>query len=220
MTSTPQNGAASTTRGARAGCKIGYSSHLISSEEAPEKERTLRKQRLRWAQGWFEISLKHILALMVSPYTSVRQKIGFFTLLSFREFFVYVTFHPLILLAVHQLRSDNLTLEIFFVAAGAAIFSVGTIRVCAAYALSQGEVRHSAGVFVLYALVQLFWTCYLNVIQVRPAPPPQAHAHPLCHRAARAKAERVPHACRSSRTGSTLSARTRGFPRFARAQAR
>lgn len=167
----PRTASARCARGkgpTRAGCKIGYSSHLISSEEAPERERTLRKQRLRWAQGWFEISLKHIVPLMLSPYTSIRQKIGFFTLLSFREFFVYVTFHPLILLIAHRLRSNSLTLEIFFVAAGAAIFSVGTIRVCAAYALSQGEVRHSASVFVLYALVQLFWTCYLNIIQVRP----------------------------------------------------
>lgn len=71
----------SSLRATRLGAKIGYSSYLNSSEEAPATEKTLRKQRLRWAQGWTEVSLKHLVPLMFSPYTSFRQKIGFFTLL-------------------------------------------------------------------------------------------------------------------------------------------
>ena len=60
-----------------AGAKIGYCSQLISSEEAPETERTLRKQRLRWAQGWFEVSIKHLFSLLISKHTSLRQKVCF-----------------------------------------------------------------------------------------------------------------------------------------------
>lgn len=71
----------SSLRATRLGAKIGYSSYLNSSEEAPATEKTLRKQRLRWAQGWTEVSLKHLVPLMFSPYTSFRQKLGFFTLL-------------------------------------------------------------------------------------------------------------------------------------------
>ena len=152
---------------ARAGAKIGYCSQLISSEEAPAKEVTLRKQRLRWAQGWFEVSLRHLLPLMLSCHTSVRQKLGFFTLLAFREVFVYFTFHPIVLVVAYVLRDSSRGIDFFFLTVGATIFSVGPIRVIAAYLLSRGEVSKHGSVFVLYGVAQLFWSCYLNIVQVR-----------------------------------------------------
>lgn len=103
-----------------AGAKIGYCSQLLSSEEAPNNERTLRKQRLRWAQGWFEVSIKHLWSLMTSSYTSWRQRVGFFTLLGFREFFVYLTFHPPILVGAYLLRNPEspIAAELLLIIAG------------------------------------------------------------------------------------------------------
>eukprot|EP00892_Ulva_mutabilis_P007702 jgi/Ulvmu1/5303/UM022_0097.1 len=156
----------SSLRATRLGAKIGYSSYLNSSEEAPATEKTLRKQRLRWAQGWTEVSLKHLVPLMFSPYTSFRQKIGFFTLLGWREIFVYLTLHPLLLLLIYVNRNQVLTLELLFITTGSAIFSVGLVRCLAAWVLARGEVRNSGATFILYMFAQLGWLIYLNWIQV------------------------------------------------------
>jgi cellulose synthase/poly-beta-1,6-N-acetylglucosamine synthase-like glycosyltransferase len=165
----------SSLRATRLGAVIGYSSYLSSSEESPATECTLRKQRLRWAQGWTEVSLKHLVPLMFCQYTSFRQRLGFFTLLAWREVFVYLTFHPLILILVYVNRGRDVTLELLFIAAGSAIFSVGLLRTFVAWLLSRGEVSNSASTFLLYAVAQLGWLIYLNWLQVLP------HAMaPLC----------------------------------------
>jgi cellulose synthase/poly-beta-1,6-N-acetylglucosamine synthase-like glycosyltransferase len=148
------------------GAKIAYSSFLVSSEQAPEKERTLRKQRLRWAQGWFEVFSKHSLALFLSPHIGLRQKLGFFILLPFRELFVYFTFHPIILLVIYQIRHGDLDVAIFFIASGAAMLSVGFFRIIAAYFLAKGHVGRWPGAFIVFLLVQVFWVAYLNFLQV------------------------------------------------------
>jgi hypothetical protein len=53
----------------------------------------------------------------------------------------------------------------------ACIFSVGPLRCFAAWLLSQGEVKESSAMFLLYGIAQLFWCCYLNVIQACPCQP-------------------------------------------------
>ena len=316
----------SSLRATRLGAKIGYSSYLNSSEEAPATEKTLRKQRLRWAQGWTEVSLKHLVPLMFSPYTSFRQKLGFFTLLGcarnpaplpdacgvatcitatphqqtpqaiacrsndcsrvhawnaspgpastttslrqedtvppigpahttalpathscctharsnalelslwpamslsrlcpactraavqpatvaelvagvvdhgrapcrWREIFVYLTLHPLLLLLIYVNRNQDLTLELLFIASGSAIFSVGLFRSFAAWILARGEVRNSGATFVLYTFAQLGWLIYLNWIQVwTPALCPAVPQFPvtgLC----RCRSPRAPDHC-------------------------
>jgi hypothetical protein len=44
---------------------------------------------------------------------------------------------------------------------------VGLVRICAAYFLARGMIRKSGLAFVRFGLFQLFWTAYLNIIQVR-----------------------------------------------------
>jgi cellulose synthase/poly-beta-1,6-N-acetylglucosamine synthase-like glycosyltransferase len=156
----------SSLRATLAGAKIGYSSELISSEEAPACELTLRKQRLRWTQGWTEVSHRHLLALLMSAKTSIRQKLGFFLLLGWREVFVYLTFHPLILLLVYVAKVSTLELHIIALVVGLAVVSVGSLRVLAAWHLARGEVADRPRAFVLYGFMQLFWMTYLNCLQV------------------------------------------------------
>ena len=49
---------------------------LVSYELAPENVRSLWKQRLRWAQGWFQVSVRHLWPLLRRPHLSLRQKAG------------------------------------------------------------------------------------------------------------------------------------------------
>lgn len=87
-------------------------------------ERTLRKQRLRWSQGWFEVAIRHLRPLTLSRHTSLRQKLGFFLLLGFREAFVYLTFHPTVLVAAYLGRDfDNAGISYAFLASGVHCYS-------------------------------------------------------------------------------------------------
>ena len=50
----------STLRVLAAGAKIASDPALVSYELAPTNARSLWKQRARWAQGWFQVSRKHL----------------------------------------------------------------------------------------------------------------------------------------------------------------
>lgn len=80
---------------------------------------------------------------------------------------MYLTLHPLLLLLIYVNRNQDITLELLFIAAGSAIFSVGLLRCLAAWILARGEVRNSGATFILYVFAQLGWLIYLNYIQVR-----------------------------------------------------
>jgi hypothetical protein len=68
------------------------------------------------------VSLKHFFSLMTSRHTSLRQKLGFFTLLFFRELFVYLTFHPIILVVIYVIRDPgSLAVQLLFLILGASL---------------------------------------------------------------------------------------------------
>lgn len=60
------------TRGGR----IATDPAIISSELAPPSWTALMNQRLRWAQGWFQVSQRHLLNLAGSKRLSWRQRAG------------------------------------------------------------------------------------------------------------------------------------------------
>jgi cellulose synthase/poly-beta-1,6-N-acetylglucosamine synthase-like glycosyltransferase len=81
------------------GRRIVSDPYLVSRELAPETMQALARQRLRWAQGWLQISLKWILPALRSPRLTVRQKLGMLHLLVWREVYPWVSLQivPLIL---------------------------------------------------------------------------------------------------------------------------
>ena len=60
----------STLRVLAAGAKIASDPALISYELAPTNVTSLWKQRARWAQGWFQVSRKHLRLTIASPHLS------------------------------------------------------------------------------------------------------------------------------------------------------
>ena len=58
---------------------------LLSYELAPTSVRALWRQRLRWSQGWFQVSRKHLREGLANPRLSRRQKFGLVMLLGWRE---------------------------------------------------------------------------------------------------------------------------------------
>jgi len=59
------------------GFKIGYNHHLVSLEQPPPNFSALLKQRLRWSQGWYQVSWRSVANIFLSDFMSPRQKVGF-----------------------------------------------------------------------------------------------------------------------------------------------
>ncbi|CAM9260514.1 unnamed protein product [Scytosiphon promiscuus] len=156
----------SSIRASLAGYKIGSSADVLSSELAPLNYTVLQKQRLRWAQGWAEVSMKHAQNCFSSCNLSMRQKLGVIYLLVLREIFPYTAFWPLSCLVAKMLRQGFFIFNSVWAAIGAAVLLLGLARVTAAYALSRGPIGSSIGAFVLFSIWGLFFDVYLNHLQV------------------------------------------------------
>jgi len=59
------------------GYKITYNHHLVSLEQPPPDFNALLKQRLRWSQGWYQVSWRSFANIFGSDFMSYRQKLGF-----------------------------------------------------------------------------------------------------------------------------------------------
>lgn len=112
----------SSIRATLAGYKIGYSGGVVSSELSPLNNNTLQKQRLRWAQGWVQVSSKYVSVCVKSEILSFRQKFGLVYLLAWREVFPYMTFWPLICVLAHINSREELVFTLFITISGAIVY--------------------------------------------------------------------------------------------------
>ena len=56
---------------------------------------------MRWAQGWFQVSYKHLEQALRSRKLSVRQKLGLLQLLGWREFYPWLSVQVIPILLYH-----------------------------------------------------------------------------------------------------------------------
>jgi cellulose synthase/poly-beta-1,6-N-acetylglucosamine synthase-like glycosyltransferase len=81
-------------RALRGGYNVTYNPTILSYEEAPPSFGALAKQRMRWSQGWAEVSATHISAAFErNPSLSIRRRVHLFLVLQFREIFPYIVIH-------------------------------------------------------------------------------------------------------------------------------
>lgn len=80
------------------GKKIKFDKYVMSSELAPPNLKSLYKQRLRWAQGWSEVTLYRTWQVLLSKCNTFRQKITTLLFLVWRELYVYIAPHLLSIL--------------------------------------------------------------------------------------------------------------------------
>lgn len=159
----------SSLRVVEAGGRIANDPALISRELAPTTLQQLWNQRMRWAQGWFQVSLKHLRRGWASPHLGLRQKLGLTFLLGWREVYPWLAVQmvPLIaFLAWREGGADRLDWLIsVFVLTTLFTLSVGPGQVLFARRLAVPEVRARAGWFWHYLLVSSFaYTEWKNVI--------------------------------------------------------
>ncbi len=159
----------STLRVLSAGARIASDPALISRELAPTTAGALWKQRTRWAQGWFQVSRKHLWSTWRSPNLTLRQKAGMGFLLGWREVYPWLSLQILPVLGYTAYRDGGvghlrwavpaLLLSTLFTLA------VGPAQTLFAKRLAVPEVRRHSRWFWSYLLVSsIVYTEWKNII--------------------------------------------------------
>ncbi|GAA2722908.1 response regulator [Cellulomonas aerilata] len=159
----------SSLRVVEGGGRIANDPALVSRELAPTTAGQLWNQRMRWAQGWFQVSLKHLRRGWASPHLSLRQKSGMTFLLGWRELYPWLSVQMVPLIAFLAVREGGVGrldwLITLFILTTLFTMSVGPGQVVFAKRLAVPEIRRRHGWFWFYLLVaSLAYTEWKNVI--------------------------------------------------------
>ena len=144
---------------------------LISEELAPATVKALWNQRMRWAQGWSQVSLRHLRPMLKRPGASLRSRIGAFYLLAWREVYPWVSLQMFPLLAFWLLRGDP-TIDWFvpiFVATTLFTLTAGPAQVLFAWKLSHPSIKQHRRWFIIFLFSSLVFYTELKNIIVRTA---------------------------------------------------
>ena len=136
------------------GASIVSDPGLIIRELAPVTLSALWRQRMRWAQGWFQVSMRQLPSAMTCRSVSVRQRLGMFVLFAWRE--VYPWISPMIIgvLAFLWWRDGSLSWSSpLFLLTTLYTLAAGPIQIMFAWRLSVPEVRERKWWFVWYLLI-------------------------------------------------------------------
>ncbi|KAJ3034447.1 hypothetical protein HDV00_005026 [Rhizophlyctis rosea] len=98
-------------RSLEAGARIVYDMNVVSYELAPETFTAFWNQRVRWAQGWVQVTLRHFLKSVKTGARKapVRSRLGLIMLLLFREvsFYILSQFLVQLILAIARLWVED-----------------------------------------------------------------------------------------------------------------
>ncbi|EPY93655.1 glycosyltransferase [Streptomyces noursei] len=159
----------STMRSLTRGARIAVDRTLISRELAPTTLAALWNQRSRWAQGWLQVSLKHLWHGLRSPALTVRQKFGLLVLLGWREIQPWLTLQilPILLYAIWKTGGPaHLDWAVpVCVLALLLTLAAGPVQALFAWRLAVPELRARRGWFWSYFLVStVFYSHFKNMV--------------------------------------------------------
>ena len=143
---------------------------LVSTELAPETWGALWNQRLRWAQGWSQVSLRHLFKMVKSAPT-MRQRMGVLYLLGWRELYPWISLQIFPLLAYWWYR-NNPPIDWFvpvFVCTSLLTFSVGPLQTWSSYRLAHPSIKQHRSWFILQGFSALFFYTELKNVMARTA---------------------------------------------------
>jgi hypothetical protein len=156
----------SSMRTVERGLKIRSDRDVVSRELATTTFQQVWNQRLRWAQGWFQVTMMHTLRVWRSPGLTFRQKFGASYLLGYREIYPWLSLQIFPLVAYWLTRGDTLTYGWpIFLCTTLFVLHIGPIQTWYAYRLADWEIKQHKSWFVAYLLFStLFYTEYKNTI--------------------------------------------------------
>lgn len=141
---------------------------LLSYELAPATFGALWHQRIRWAQGWFQVARRHLEAGLRSDNLSMRNHFGMAFLLGWREVYPWISLLILPVLAFMAWRAGGVANLDFLVPslvlASIYTFAIGPAQALFAWRLAAPEVRRHRHWFVAYLLLAPAYTELRNTI--------------------------------------------------------
>jgi cellulose synthase/poly-beta-1,6-N-acetylglucosamine synthase-like glycosyltransferase/GGDEF domain-containing protein len=157
----------SSMRTVERGLKIRSDRSLVSRELGTTTMKQVWNQRLRWAQGWFQVTMMHTLRVWRSPGLTFRQKFGATYLLGWREVYPWLSLQVFPLVAYWMVfRGDRLTFgRPIFLATTIFVLHVGPLQTWFAYKLADEEIKQHKSWFWAYLFfASFFYTEYKNTI--------------------------------------------------------
>ncbi len=153
------------------GRRIASDPLLVSRELAPVTLHALWNQRMRWAQGWFQVSYRYLFRGLASPNVTVRQKLGLIHLLIWREAYPWIANQMIPIIIFWTIKFGGLNridwlVPIFVMTT---IFTLGTgpAQTILAWRLAHRDIRSHASWFFYYLLMSsVFYTAFKNLIAV------------------------------------------------------
>ena len=151
------------------GRRIASDPLLVSRELAPVTIRALWNQRMRWAQGWFQVSYRYFFKGLASRRLSVRQKLGLIHLLSWREAYPWIANQMVPIIIFWAIKYGgvlriNWLVPIFVMTT---IFTLGTGpgQTLLTWFLAHPDIRRHRMWFLYYLVMSsLFYTAFRNLI--------------------------------------------------------
>ena len=157
----------SSMRVVAAGGRIVSDPGLVSTELPPSDWRGLWNQRLRWAQGWSQVSLRHLIGMLRNDRLTRRQRFGLAYLLGWRELYPWVSLQAFPILGYWFLRGQP-PIDWFvpvFVLTTLFTTSAGVAQAWSSWRLARPHLRRQRRWFVVFGFASLlFYTEYKNVI--------------------------------------------------------
>lgn len=148
------------------GFKIRSDRDIVSEELGTTTFNQVWNQRLRWSQGWFQVTKQHTTRSWKTTKIPLRQKIGMTYLLGWREFYPWLSLQmfPLILYWVYRGDELDWTHPVWF---GTSLFvlQIGPVQTLYAYRLADPAIKQHKSWFVAFFFFStFFYTEYKNVI--------------------------------------------------------
>lgn len=147
------------------GAQIASDPHLISRELATTTPKQIWNQRLRWAQGWTQVSIQHCRSMLGLPHFNARQRFGVYWLLFHREIYPWLSLQIFPLLLFWWARGDVIDWVVpIFLAATIFTMTVGPGLTFINYRLSHPSIKKRSWFFQYGLFGVLFYTEAKNVI--------------------------------------------------------
>jgi cellulose synthase/poly-beta-1,6-N-acetylglucosamine synthase-like glycosyltransferase len=157
----------SSVRALLAGHRTVHDRTVISTELAPPTAKAWWGQRTRWAQGWFQVTLRHQAAIVRSPRLSTELKLYWTYLLGWRELFPVLSLQIFSLLLADALLGRAFTWfsNPFLVITTIVTLIAGPLAAVMTYRVAlEDQRRDLRRWFFIYAAGSLLYTTAKNTV--------------------------------------------------------
>lgn len=149
------------------GCKGVYDNEIISTEEAPPSFMDFFVQRTRWAQGWFEVSIKHFSEFFTLPNYTPFQRFGLVNLFIIRELLCHIKLLTIPLMTSLLVQKG----EVFFDPFGTfmIVWSIFPyfLQLLSGYVVAKDDYWDSKWKLVLILFFMIFYNLIESVLIMR-----------------------------------------------------